>query len=616
MAVTPSRLGRRYLPFLAVAAVQVLLVAVAPSRGPLAGSGQQAASNGSASAGNPGAQDAAAGGAAGAAGTGGALATATQGAGGGPSTAGASPAGGGGPGGPGFSGVKDLSKCDPKTGKEIGPLTDSAATNWIMPNCLPVFHGTNGGATMTGVTATAINYVTFQIHGDPTFNATAGAAGLQSTPEQWCEGQQAFRDEIQKRWELFGRKLVSLDGPGANAGSGQQSPCHFPYFQSQCNPAPADEACFRAEARVIASMHPAMVLATTLDPALFDELTNRQHIIAFTTATTPFPAANYQKAAPYFYSAFMDGTRLATFDAEYWCKKLNNKPAIHAGADVTTTRNWGPAPGVPPTRKVGVIFPEDPGNTINKQNVDVFTKLVSGGPGSMCSSPGGVFQFPVASDPSQLATQTNTAMNAMIQNHITDVVLWTDPLVGPTTFTNTAQANNYSPEYYVVGQGLMDDNQIAQLYNPAQWAHALGVSPLWTMVPFAQSDATKAWQDVGNSGMPGVDQALYIYPYLFMGNAFMEAGASPTPALIHQGLLSMGTNGGWAKLHDPKLAEWGLDQSSPWTFEEDMREVYWSTNRTAEDNGKAGSYCPVGGGRRYNPGEFPTGDPSFAEPGC
>ena len=37
MAVTPGALGRRYLPFIALGAVQVLLVAVAPSKGPQAG---------------------------------------------------------------------------------------------------------------------------------------------------------------------------------------------------------------------------------------------------------------------------------------------------------------------------------------------------------------------------------------------------------------------------------------------------------------------------------------------------------------------------------------------------------------------------------------------------
>jgi hypothetical protein len=314
----------------------------------------------------------------------------------------------------------------------------------------------------------------------------------------------------------------------------------------------------------------------------------------------------------------MDGTRLVNFDAEYWCKKLNNKPAIHAGSDVTTTRNWGPTPGAIPTRKLGVIFPENPGDDTNKVNIDLFAKLVSGGPGSMCNSPGGVFEFGYNYDTSQSAQQTTTAINEMIQNHITDVILWTD-LLSPATVTNVAAANNYFPEWFVVGQGLIDDNQIGQLYNQSEWKNAFGVSSLWVMGPLAASDAAKAWQDVGNSGTPGPDQSLYILPYFFLGDAFMEAGPSPTPAGIHQGLLGMGTNGGWAKLHDPRVAEWGLDQSSPWTFAKDVSEVYWSPSRTAEENGRPGSYCPVAGGRRYHLGEFATGDPDVfdsATNGC
>jgi hypothetical protein len=608
-AATPSRVGRRYLPFIALAAVQVLLVAVAPSSGPASGPGQQVASSGGFDqAGNPVSGDAA-----GTGSGGGAVGSAAAG---GPASAGASSAAGSGQGGASGA-ADDLSKCNPRTGRQIGPLTDSAGTNWILPHCRPVFHGTNGGATMTGVTPTAINYVSFQIHGDPTFNAVVGSAGLQGTPEQWCEEQQAFRDAVQKRWELWGRKLVSLDGPGANKGSTNQSPCHYPYFQSQCTAAPPDEPCFRAEAKVIASMKPAVVLAETQDPALYDELT-KNHILVIATATTPVSVATYQQAAPYLYGAFMDGTRMVKYDAEYWCAKLNGKPVSHAGADVTTARNWGPAPGVAPTRKVGVLFPETAGDTSNKVNIDLFAKLVSGGPGSMCNSPGGVFKFGFASDASQATTQSNTAVNALIQNHITTVMCWCDP-VSPVFLTNAAKANGYFPEHLLAGQGLMDADQVARLYEPSEWAHAFGVSSLYQFPPFAQSDATRAWQDAGNPGQPATDAGLYLLPFMFMGDAFMEAGPSPTVDRIHQGLVALGNNGGWAKLHDPHVSQWGLDQQSPWTFEQDVREVYWSPSRTAEVDGKPGSYCPVAAGRRYNLGGFAAGGPDVfdsAANGC
>lgn len=602
MAVTPGALGRRYLPFLAIAAVQVLLVAVAPSRAPSIGAGQSVTSGalapGGSQGGPGGAADRAAGGGA-ATGTNGngvsGSSIGSQGAAG--ATAGATGVGAD----AGAGGAKDLSKCDPRTGKEIGPLADA------MPPCVPVFHGRNGGPTMTGVTATTISYVVFQIKGDPQVNAILATQGLAATSEQWCEAQQTFHQEVQKRWELWGRNLVSLDGPGANRGSANQSPCREPYFQSQCTASPPDEPCFRAEAKVIASMRPAVVLAEAVDSAFYDEL-SRDHIVVVTGGGNAGSLATYNQSAPYYYGLFMDGTRQANFDAQYWCNKLNNKPASHAGPDVTTSRNWGPRPGAPPTRKVAVTFPENSGDISNKVSVDLFAKLVSGGPGSICKTPGGVLEFPYSQDINTAQQQTQTAVNEFIQNHITTVMCWCDP-IAPALFTNTAKANGYFPEHFMAGEGLMDTDQVGRLYDPSEWAHAFGVSDLAEPRTLAQSDAAKAWQDVGAPGQPDPTENLSILLYEFLGNAFMEAGPGPTPAQIHQGLVNLGSNGGWPKLHDPHIMKWGIDQQSPWTFGEDVREVYWSQTRASNADGKQGSYCPVGGGRRYSLGEFPVGDP-------
>jgi hypothetical protein len=353
-------------------------------------------------------------------------------------------------------------------------------------------------------------------------------------------------------------------------------------------------------------MKPAVVLAEIQDDAFFDEL-NKDHIIAISTATSPFPLATYQQAAPYYYGIFMDGARQAHFDAEYWCKKLNNKPASHAGAGVSAI---GP-------RKVAVIYPQD-ADALNKSNVDLFAKLVSGSPGSMCSTPGGVLELGYAQDISTQAVQTQTVINELKANSITTVMCWCD-LLTPLFFTQGLKTNNYYPEHVLVGEGLIDADKAAQLYDQSEWAHAFGVSDLYEQPPVADNDATRAWQDTGHSGASQSDQALYIYPYLFLGNAFMEAGPSPTPVGIHQGLLALGTNGGWAKHHDQHLMEWGLDQQSPWTFAEDVREVYWNPNRKSSVDGSTGSYCPVAGGRRYNPGEFVPGDPDVFDPrtnGC
>src|SRR5579859_6853276 len=156
MPQTPGALGRRYLPFLALAAVQVLLVAIAPSKvpgtsaatslsaGPQSGvAGQALDQNGQPTQGgltrdaNGNLIDA----------NGNIVSSAN-----GPST--------------GVSPTADMSKCD-KNGRQIGPPGYK-----LMPPCVPVWHGgDNGGSTMTGVTKDAINFIVYVTQGNAEVNA-------------------------------------------------------------------------------------------------------------------------------------------------------------------------------------------------------------------------------------------------------------------------------------------------------------------------------------------------------------------------------------------------------------------------------------------------------------
>src|SRR5437764_6183095 len=164
MADTPAALGRRYLPFIAVAAVQVLLVAIAPSKGPSAAKNQEVAAaagpttglgNGTAT-GAEGTTSATAGAAGGSvsatsstgtqAGAAAGTATGTRTAAGGSATGPSGPTAGAG------NSTQDLSHCD-KNGRQVG------VPGYQMPPCVPVWHGDNGGGgPMTGVAGTSHNY--------------------------------------------------------------------------------------------------------------------------------------------------------------------------------------------------------------------------------------------------------------------------------------------------------------------------------------------------------------------------------------------------------------------------------------------------------------------------
>ena len=177
-----------YAPFLALAIVQALLIAVAPSRGPAGTSVGTFGGSGSAT----GAQSGAAGGTGSGTGdlsatgdyssTGGASidpATGQPVAGGG--GGGAAPrAPGGGGGAPGATaaggGGGDTSHC--KGNKQFDLLVNNN------PPCKPKFSGNNGGATYQGVTDKTIKVIIFQAEPNAQVNQILGAKGLAVDPAE------------------------------------------------------------------------------------------------------------------------------------------------------------------------------------------------------------------------------------------------------------------------------------------------------------------------------------------------------------------------------------------------------------------------------------------------
>src|SRR5947209_19497116 len=182
--MNPAQLGRRYSPLILLVAAQLVLAAVAPSipggnnatnvgtRGGAGAEGGDVAQGGDAAAAGGVGGPAAAGSTGGAAGGG----AAGRGA-----AASAATAGAGAPGG-------DRSKCD-KNGKQIG-------VSFYMPPCAPVWHGgDNGGATMTGVNATTINYLFYRTQGNAHVNAVLAPKHLAATDQSCCQAVSASHDD-------------------------------------------------------------------------------------------------------------------------------------------------------------------------------------------------------------------------------------------------------------------------------------------------------------------------------------------------------------------------------------------------------------------------------------
>src|SRR4051812_12575509 len=535
------------------------------------------------------------GGSNGSTGGGGSGATGTSGGGAGGSggtAAGAAGRGGGAGGGAaGATGAtNDRSKCAPD-GKQIGPT-------FYMPPCSPVWHGgDNGGNTMNGVNATAVNYIYYRAQGNAEVNAILAREDLAATDDQFCQAIATFNLEINKRWEFYGRKMVSVDGPGNHSGNAvgnaNGNSCHTPYYQGQCSLTPPAPDCERAEADQIAAMKPAIVIAPVADPAFYNQL-GKDHVLV--AGGEDEPDSYHQAVAPYYWDIFRNGNRIADMLAEYYCKKLVNKPPKFAGSDVNGALNW------PTVRKVAILFPATNGDPTSKIGADEFVKQVTGG---QCNSPGGVKEYAYQSDITTAESQSNTIVGQLIADKTTTVVCLCDP-IAPVFLTNTMDGNRYHPEQLMTGSGLIDYDALAQLYNTKVWDHAFGLSELTDPLPFAQSDAVKAYNDAGKQGQPDKTENLNWAYFTFMASGFQQAGVKPTVPGFKNGYFTAAPEGGD---HFHALIAFG--HPNDYTGIKDAREVWYCSTKPSPINGNAGSYESLDGGARHQMGQFQVGDPAM-----
>jgi hypothetical protein len=299
----------------------------------------------------------------------------------------------------------------------------------------------------------------------------------------------------------------------------------------------------------------------------------------------------------------MDGTTSMKMMAEYYCKKLAGKPPKFAGADVSLGAQ---------KRKLGILYPKTYGDPVFELSANVFVKAVGA---SGCAGGEQVKAYPYESDISKAQTQATTTVTSLHQDGITTVVCFCDP-IAPVFLTNTMDSQGYHPEQLLTGTGLIDYDVLARLYNPNVWKYAFGISHLQVPLPFDKSDATKAWQDAGNTGQPDSTANLPWAYFSLLGSMVQDAGPNLTPDTIKGGRFRSPVRGGWLEtggIPNYPAIKFG---ENDYTGIDDAREVYWCNSRISEIDGKPGSYAFVDNGHRYSLGEWPSGDPKVTTSGC
>jgi hypothetical protein len=567
-----STLARRYLPLAAVLMVQLLIIAVVPSKAPRAGDTLAATGGGVAGA-ETGAVDPA---------TGAPLADGTAGAAtGGAAGATAGAARPGAAGATAASGAKgDVSHC--VDGRQFDPAID-----YYAPPCVPKFTGKNPGATYQGVTADTITLVDYYDKGNDAVNAILKAQGSYVSADQQAAMDKASEKFINEHYELYGRRVK------------------IELFQGTCQSIPPDLKCLRPEMdQIVKDKHPYFVKwNTSLCSACYDELS------ALKTPNAGgwhFRDQFSQARRPYHWDEMMSGTTMAKHFGEWWCASLAKKPAKYAGTQNPADQINGRQ------RLLGVISTNDPENE-GSVTKDLAPELAK------CGESFGDRTYYYEQNINTVETQRVQAVGKMRGNgtpgsEATSVLCLCD-LVAPQFLYEEEQQERYWPENLIAGSGLMDRDPSGQSYEGSvacptpgegcEYDLAFGLSSISNPEKKDADVGSRIWKAAGMSGTtPAESQAnSHDWEYWNMiASLIQSSGPTLTPQNMDAGVRQYGMRGGGATGHVLR----GFPAGS-YAWNQDMRLVFFSKSKPSPYNGTAGTYVQVGD--RFTLGGYRPGDP-------
>jgi hypothetical protein len=433
----------------------------------------------------------------------------------------------------------------------------------------------NGGDTYQGVTRDTIKVVVFEAEPNAAVNAVLQPQGLAASDDEIHAIDDASQKFIAKHYELYGRKIEWHRVRGA------------------CPTTPPDYDACLAAAREVVKMKPFMVVwGQPLYATVFDEWA-KAGIISI--GGWHFDEKYFTQRRPYRYDIFMDGTSSANLIGEYYCKKLAGKNADHAGA----TTFPGTAQPIRAThRRLGISVPEIEANVSTAKHVADIVRACDPGHDPVIST--------YTSDIERAAEQSQATTQKYISAKVTTVVCMCDPVApifGGPAFT----AAGYYPENLLPGLGLLDYDKLGRLYDQQQQQHSFGPSHLRDEVPFHDSDASIVWRDVGNPGEP-CKRCNLDWAYYAAAAAFIQ-GTGPilNPLNMEKAVLTSKPTNGWEASGHNSHAIMTKFGPGDYTALQDAREVYWDPTAISKIDGQPGAYVSLQGGRRYENGTWPGG---------
>ncbi len=401
------------------------------------------------------------------------------------------------------SGSVDVGSGTTVVGSACARGTPQFASPYAVP-CVAKFTGSNGGATSNGVTGTTITLATRTFPTSANLQeaeAEARQAGV-ALPQVTEQVANVFIAYFNKVYDLYGRHVVfktydtTANSTAEALGQGEAQAC-------------ADAAAISQQVHAFAEDG---LMGGGTQP--FSACAAQNHLVEL-NGDGYYNEGTFQQLNPYVWSFTQDCTRLSSNEAEVVATMLANKKAVYAGEPSLRGE----------TRKFGSYFPDVPAYLTCAKN---FAKIIT----TKYHLPLSDFvEYTYSPD---IATFQQSAQQAIVQfkaEGVTTVIIGADPY-SAGLLTKAAQAEDYSPEWFLEGTALTDEDQSVQAFDdPSEvTGHLFGMSELSpsTETTGADSLAGKLYKKLTGHTIPkGTDGDYADLVYIF--NALQAAGPDLTP---------------------------------------------------------------------------------------
>lgn len=358
-----------------------------------------------------------------------------------------------------------------------------------------------------------------------------------------------------------------------------------------------DSVAARADAvRIAEDIRPYAVLnGPLLGTAFADELASRGVLclLCVNGGTNDF----YDDHAPFVWSLQTTPEQVATHVAEYVSKRLVDRPAAFAGDDLQRSE-----------RRFGLISVSGPfggaglGPSIEDQLDNAGVPLAD------------TMAYGDANGVNQVQA---TMIGRLKARGVTTVLYAADPIAMGSLMAEASRQRWY-PEWVMTGGFSSERSSWGRRSDPAQMAHAFGITPLAPPAASPEEDILFTLYRNANGGAepPARQSAQLLWAPVFLLFSGLGTGEDLSAEGFRRSLFDAVPLGGDPATPFIPLMSYG--DSDLWPFPDyagvdDFAEIWWDTTATGPDEfGETGQglWRYAERARRYVPGSWPTGPPA------